>query len=156
MKNSVGNILVGVIVLFQLHVFAQTTKSSNFICISGTVLRADNNKPMGFVSVKASIKSANHEYCYTNEDGKFLFKMSSSNLYFDSLIEVNVSLAGYLQNSLKDIHVKSQFIELGNLYLTKDTSANTNRVLYIRDAPPFNFESETPWQRFKRKIRRLF
>jgi hypothetical protein len=146
--------------LLQLPVFAQNKnevrteqtqiqksdstkqKLSGDIIIKGTILRADNNMPMDYVHVLVTKNGLSIAETYSYEDGNFTLNIPPK--YKDSVVVVVVKNIGYVV-AKKEISVSlNPNLEFVLMKLNKIHMLG----IVIR--------KETKWQRFKRKIRRLF
>ncbi|MEY4877545.1 MAG: hypothetical protein RL708_2695 [Bacteroidota bacterium] len=115
-------------------------KLSGDIIIKGTVLNALDDKPMDFIIITAKKKELVIAVTLSNEDGSFTINIPKE--YKDSIMNVIVRHVGYYEESKE---IKNSFDQTIQLCLTK--------LPYLTGAV---FIRQTKWQRFKRKIRRLF
>jgi hypothetical protein len=125
--------------LLQLPVFAQVKnevrteqtqiqksdstkqKLSGDIIIKGIILRANDYEPMDYVAVGVYLNNKIIAVEYTYENGSFSCKLSSEK-YADSIVDIRIKNFGFKPDTLKNIVLDKNHIELGKLYLPKDSS----------------------------------
>lgn len=115
-------------------------KLSGDIIIKGTVLQADNDLPLDYLNVGVYLNNKIIAGALTLEDGSFTINLPKE--YKDSIIHIIVKHVGYYEERKE---IKNSFDQTIQLCLTKLTYLTGDVRI-----------KQTPWQRFKQKIRRLF
>ena len=144
----------------MLHrVYGKKNKQKHEISIKGIVVSEKDNKPLDYILIKVLVNKNFVDQCYTSDSATFEIFINPK--YKDSLLTIITHTGQFADAQLPNISLKSSKIDLGTIYLKRIFRKirllnNKNDSTHLLTSKPYIENSTTSWQRFKRKIRRLF